>query len=94
MMYAVELWGASGVAKGELAGDLVQRDFLRRLLGVRSGTPNMAVLAEVGRYPLQAFAAQMLLKYWNRLVGMDADRLTTNARLVSRSASIQHPQAA
>ncbi len=49
MMYAVELWGASGVAKGELACDLVHRDFLRRLLGVRSGTPNLAVLAEVGR---------------------------------------------
>lgn len=83
MMYAVELWGASGVAKGELAGDLVHRDFLRRLLGVRSGTPNMAVLAEVGRYPLQGFAAQMLLKYWNRLVGMDADRLTKRAFVVS-----------
>ncbi len=83
MMYAVELWGASGVAKGELAGDLVHRDFLRRLLGVRSGTPNLAVLAEVGRYPLQAFAAQMLLKYWNRLVGMDADRLTKRAFVVS-----------
>ena len=83
MMYAVELWGASGVTKGELAGDLVHRDFLRRLLGVRSGTPNMAVLAEVGRYPLQVFAAQMLLRYWNRLVGMDADRLTKRAFVVS-----------
>ena len=29
MMFAVELWGAGGVAKGELAGDLVHRDFLR-----------------------------------------------------------------
>ena len=83
MMYAVELWGASGVHKGDLAGDLVHRDFLRRLLGVRSGTPNMAVLAEVGRYPLQAFAAQMLLRYWNRLVGMDADRLVKRAFVVS-----------
>jgi hypothetical protein len=43
----------------------------------------MAVLAEVGRYPLQGFAAQMLLKYWNRLVGMDADRLTKRAFVVS-----------
>ena len=83
MMYAVELWGASGVHKGELAGDLVHRDFLRRLLGVRAGTPNMAVLAEVGRYPLQVFAAQMLLRYWNRLVGMDASRLPKRAFVVS-----------
>ncbi len=89
MMYAVELWGASGVHKGELTGDLVHRDFLRRLLGVRSGTPNLAVLAEVGRYPLQVFAAQMLLKYWNRLVGMDSDRLAKRAFVVSAALAGQ-----
>ena len=45
--------------------------------------PTWRCWPEVGRYPLQAFAAQMLLKYWNRLVGMDADRLTKRAFVVS-----------
>ena len=83
MMYAVEYWGARDVGKGEFAGDLVHRAFLRRLLGVRTGTPNMAVLAEVGRYPLQVVAAKMLLNYWNRLVGMDDGRLVKQAFTVS-----------
>ena len=52
----------------------------------------MAVLAEVGRYPLQAFAAQMLLKYRNRLVGMDADRLTKRAFVVSTALAGRTPQ--
>ena len=83
MMYAVEFWGAGDVLKGELAGDLVHRAFLRGVLGVRTGTPNMAVLAEAGRYPLQVFAAKMLLKYWNRLVRMEDDRLVKRAFVVS-----------
>lgn len=83
MMYAVEFWGAGGVLKGELAGDLVHRTFLRGVLGVRSGTPSMAVLAEAGRYPLRVFAAEMLLKYWNRLVRMEDDRLVKRAFVVS-----------
>ena len=83
MMYGVEFWGAGDVLKGELAGDLVQRTFLRGVLGVRTGTPSMAVLAETGRYPLRVFAAQMLLKYWNRLVRMEDDRLVKRAFRVS-----------
>ena len=83
MMYAVEFWGAGDVLKGELAGDLVHRAFLRGVLGVRSGTPSMAVLAEAGRYPLRVFAAEMLLKYWNRLVRMEDDRLVKRAFVVS-----------
>ncbi len=83
MMYGVEFWGAGDVLKGELAGDLVHRSFLRGVLGVRRSTPNMTVLAEAGRYPLQVFAAKMLLKYWNRLVLMEDDRLVKRAFVAS-----------
>jgi len=82
-MYGVEFWGAGDVRKGELAGDLVHRSFLRGVLGVRRSTPNMTVLAEAGRYPLQVFAAKMLLKYWNRLVLMEDDRLVKRAFVAS-----------
>ena len=43
----------------------------------------MAVLAEAGRYPMRVFAAQMLLRYWNRLVRMEDDRLVKRAFMVS-----------
>ena len=83
MLYAAEMWGVRDVGKGELAGDLIHRAFLRRLLGVRAGTPNVAVLAETGQYPLQAVAAKLLLNYWNRLVDMDDSRLVKRAFVAS-----------
>ena len=50
--------------------------YLRGVLGVRSaGTPNDSVLAESGRYPLYIVAARFIVKFWNRLVNMDASRL-------------------
>ena len=47
-LYGVEFWGAPDICKGVIAGDGLHTDFLQRLLGVHSGTPNMAVLAEIG----------------------------------------------
>ena len=83
LLYGVELWGASDLGKGVLAGDLVHRDFLRRLLGVRTGTPSMAVLAETGRYPLVVTAAKQLCTFWNRLVRMEEGRLVKLAFMQS-----------
>ena len=40
LMYGVEFWGVRDISKGVLAGDQLHRDFLRRLLGVHSGTPS------------------------------------------------------
>ena len=83
LLYGVEMWGANDIRKGVLPGEILQRSFLRRLLGVRSGTPNMAVLAEVGRFPLLIFSAQLLCKAWNRMVSMEDDRLVKQAFRVS-----------
>ena len=80
MMYGAEVWGAGSFDK-DVAGEKIHRAFLRRLLGVPSGTSTMAVLAEVGRYPLRVSAAVVMLKYWNRLVEMDAGRLVKQAFL-------------
>ncbi len=45
---------------------------------MRAAKPNVTVLAEVGRYPLQVFAAKMLLKYWNQLICMgESGRVVT-----------------
>lgn len=71
----------------DVAGEKIHRAFVRRLLGVSSGTPSMAVLAEMGRYPLRVSAAVVMLKYWNRLVKMDAGRLVKQAFLASVALS-------
>ena len=83
MLYAVEMWGVRHLCHKELASNTVHRAFLRRLLGVRSGTPNTAVLAEAGQYPLELLASKLLLGYWNRLVEMDDSRLVKRAFLAS-----------
>ena len=67
------------ISKGVLAGDQLHRDFLRRLSGVHSGAPNMAVLAEVGCYQTEVKAAKHLCNFWNRLVAMDDVRLVKQA---------------
>ena len=64
--------------------EYVELAFLRRLLGLRTGTPSFAVRAELGRYPLLVTAANFLklvCGYWNRLVRLDGDRLAKQAFL-------------
>ena len=66
------------ISKGVLAGDQLHRDFLRCLLGVHSGTPNLAVLADVGRYQMVVIAAKHLYSFTNRLVEMDNEQLVSS----------------
>ena len=45
MLYGVETWGPGALCgSGMDSCELVQRKFLRSILGVRTGTPNVAVL--------------------------------------------------
>ena len=71
MLYGVEILGAGALCgAGMEACEVVHRQFLRRLLGVRAGTPCVAVLGEVGRFPVAHAAVLLLCRYWNRLVAM------------------------
>ena len=86
MLYGVETWGPGALCgPGMEACEVVHRQFLRRLLGVRAGTPSAAVLGEVGRFPMAHTAAMLLCRYWNRLVAMPDSRLTKQAFLESVS---------
>ena len=76
LLYGAELWAVDGLVRTQTEGDAVHMKYLRGVLGVRSaGTPNDSVLAEFGRYPLYIVAARLIVKFWNRLVNMDASRL-------------------
>ena len=84
MLYGVETWGPGALCgAGMEACGVVHRQFLRRLLGVRAGTPCAAVLGEVGRFPVAHTAVLLLCRYWNRLVAMPDTRLTKQAFLES-----------
>ncbi len=94
VLYGAEVWapGLLCQASSDLQAEVLHRQFWRRVLGVRAGTTSMAVLAELGRYPLYLSVARQLCRYWNRLVGMDDSRLVKQAFLESlalarRSAS-------
>ena len=45
----------------------VQLQWLRNVLGVNSKSSKIAILAEVGSYPLIACICQILAKYWARM---------------------------
>ena len=45
----------------------VTLSFLRQLLGVHKKTPNLAILAETGKYPLSINIFTHIIKYWFRL---------------------------
>ena len=81
IMYGIEVWGAQLGSPAMRKVEAVELAFLRRLLGVRTGTPSFAVRAELGRYPLLRTAAKLVCGYWNRLVRLDDERLAKLAFL-------------
>lgn len=79
IMYGVEVWGAQLGSPAMRKVEAVELAFLRRLLGVRTGTPSFVVRAELGRYPLLVTAAKLVCGYWNRLVRLEDERLVKQA---------------
>jgi hypothetical protein len=78
LTYASEVWvGSPSADKIEL----VERAFLRSLLGVRPSTSNAIVRSELGRYPLSLYCWAQATKYYNRLLGLDHNRLLSKAWL-------------
>ena len=55
------------------AAELLHRQFLKHLLGVRDSTANVIVLAELGRFPLWFHWWQQILRYHNRINDLSDD---------------------
>jgi hypothetical protein len=81
MLYGIEMWGPHSLGQVDAPFEREHRSFLRRIIGVRHGTPSAVVLAELGRYPLTVLATLQVCKYWNRLLAMDDGRLVRLAFL-------------
>jgi len=76
LTYAAEVWvGSPGMEKIEL----VERGFLRSLLGVRPTTSSNIVMSELGRYPLALRCWAQAAKFYNRLLDLPPDRLVCKA---------------
>ena len=72
LSYACEVWAVNPNV-GE-AAEVLHKSFLKHLLGVRTCTANETVLAEFGRFPLQAHFWHQILRYHgdgHRIVALD-----------------------
>ncbi len=71
LSYAIEVWAVDD--KIGDAAELLHRQFLKHLLGVRDSTANVTILAELGRFPLCFHWWQQILRYHNRINDLSDD---------------------
>ena len=88
LSYGCEVWGVNPKI-GE-AAELLHRDFLKRLLGVRKSTMNEIVLAELGRFPLQFHFWQQILRFHHRALALGKSRLVKLAFLEGATLAPDH----
>ena len=79
--YGIELWGPGYLLRDAVltqkdGAEVLHREFLRRVLGVRHTTPNLVTYAEFGRFPLRYFWQKQVYSFWRRVSGL----ATTGAR--------------
>jgi len=70
--YGSEIWSAGNNID---VLDTFQVKFFKRVLKVRPQTPTLAVLGEVGEYPVSIKVDLRVIKYWLRLVNMPSDHI-------------------
>ena len=64
LLYCAEVWGIYNIKDIEK----IHIKFCKRILGLKSQTPNMAVLGELGRYPLLVMCKERVLKYFFKIM--------------------------
>ena len=64
LLYGSEVWGI--YENKEI--DKLHIKFCKRILGVRQQTPNIAVLGELGRFPLSVISKQRSIIYWTKIM--------------------------
>ena len=70
--YGAEIWGFK--KRNEI--EAVKLTFCKYVLGIGSQTPNIAVLGECGRFLLSIIYSTKCIKYWLKLVSIEAPELT------------------
>ena len=83
LSYGAEIWATQYLLGGDNPCENLHRAFMRRTLGVRAGTPNQVVLAELGRYALAVHWGKLTARFWSRLACMEDGRLAKQAFMLS-----------
>ncbi len=73
LSYSCEVWAVNPKVRAK--AELVRRQFLKQLLGVRKSSTNQIVLAEFGRFPLQ-------IHFWQKIY------VTTTEFVLCQTASL------
>lgn len=63
LLYGSEIWGFENI-------DIIEKvhlQFCKRILNVRSSTPNVMVYGELGRFPLEIKVKLRMLSFWSRM---------------------------
>ena len=63
LTYSSEIWGFENKATIEK----LHLQFCKRILGVRSSTPNFMVYGELGRFPLEVHITLKMVCFWHRI---------------------------
>ena len=64
LLYGSEIWGYENIKIIEQ----VHLQFCKRILKVRTTTPNFMVYGELGRFPLEIKVKMRMVSYWNKLL--------------------------
>lgn len=91
LSYGAEVWATQFLTGSDNPCDSIHLSFLRRILGVRAGTPSVVVLAELGRFPLTVFWGKLMARFWSRLACMEDSRLTKKAFHLSLQLAARVP---
>jgi Reverse transcriptase (RNA-dependent DNA polymerase) len=83
--YGFEVWGPGLRDTSSNSLEQEHRIFCRGMLGVRKTTLSIAVLGELGRYPLYVSGWKRVATFFNRIVKMENSRLVKLALLESRT---------
>ena len=59
--------------------EIFQISIFKQILGVSRKTTNLAILLELGRYPISAYMHYQAIKYFSRLSSINSERLLHEA---------------
>lgn len=88
LLYCSEIWAADILLRPnvelehrykDFQPDKIHVKFCKMLLGVNKAAVNMAVMSELGRFPLSIIALKSFIGYWFHIVNMDKTRLIKSA---------------
>lgn len=67
LLYGCEIWGHGQISMLET----FYKKFIKKILKLRSSTPNPMIYGEVGKLPLQVYVDKRLMSYWFRILLKD-----------------------